>query len=82
MIAQADSPLYLSPVVNGVAKDGVVTILPAKNGLLIRPATLGSIGILPHTGTAEPDGSMFIPKQGPVSAIIDAENQGRQIFRP
>jgi outer membrane usher protein len=72
---QASSPLYLSPVVNGVVKDGVVSVLPRNNGLLIDAAGLSSIGIQPDTGRPAGHGAMFIPARGPVSASIDAANQ-------
>ncbi len=69
------NPLYLSPIVDGIQKDGVVAVIPYKDGVLVSPKGMTSIGISPEIGTLGPNGDIFIPSAGPVSASIDMQNQ-------
>lgn len=72
--ARAEDLLYLSPVVNGVAKDGVVAVLPGKNGILISPEDLASIGILAKAGR-DAGSKIMIPAHGEASATVDMQDQ-------
>lgn len=69
------SLLYLSPVVNGAAINGVVAVLPAAHGVLVAPIALKILGIAEDTGQPAKDGDRFIPESGPLRAVIDMQNQ-------
>jgi len=74
-IARAEEPLYLSPVVDGVTKNGVVTVQPEKNGIRAKPADLRAIGIETGSLRIGADGTVFFPAHGAVSATVDMQNQ-------
>jgi len=68
-------PLYLAPVVDGVAKPGVVIVLSEPDGVLVAPASLRAIGILPDAGQDRPGGKRFFPITGDTSVSIDMATQ-------
>jgi len=78
-------PLYLSPIVNGVAEPGVVAVLAVTGGVLIAPAALITLGITPDAGqpgTSQPGARLpaaksdrFIPTSGKTAAVIDMQSQ-------
>jgi outer membrane usher protein len=69
------TPLYVSPTVDGIQKDGFVMIVPYKNGFLISPKTLKGIGVTLHDAASGPGGDVYVPATGPESASIDMPNQ-------
>ncbi len=69
------SLLYLSPVVNGAAINGVVAVLPEPHGVLVSPVSLKVLGIVADIGQPGKNGDRLIPDSGSLSAVIDMQNQ-------
>jgi outer membrane usher protein len=74
--------LYLSPVVNGAAINGVVAVQPAPHGVLLSAITLKVLGISPAIGQTAKNGERFIPDTGPTRAVIDMPDQVVRIVVP
>lgn len=71
----APSLLYLSPVVNGAAINGVVAVRPGPHGLFVSTISLKVLGIGTDIGQPGPHGDRFIPDAGPLRAVIDMPDQ-------
>jgi outer membrane usher protein len=69
------SLLYLSPVVNGAAINGVVAVRPRPHGLSLSPVSLKVLGLSPTIGQPLGNGDRFIPDTGALRAVIDMQNQ-------
>jgi len=65
----------LSPIVDGVAEPGVVSVLAVPGGVLVTPDALKALGLVPGTGQPGPGGERLIPPSGATAAVIDMQAQ-------